>query len=153
MTRTTIASLVIGVDHLEAAGEALDGPRRRESTGVHCPSLNKGAPGPKPTPFYAIGLEPMACCRLLSAIQCSAGLRSRLRPSGRIEKSKEPTRIRAATIPASTMPMVMALPVSLFGEYRAWQSSMFPAAYLKNGLGVFLVPLNVRGADRSRRPA
>jgi hypothetical protein len=56
----------------------------------------------------------MACCRLLSAIQCSAGLRSRLRPSGRIEKSKEPTRIRAATIPASTMPMVMALPVSLF---------------------------------------
>ena len=57
MTRTTIASLVIGVDHLEAAGEALDGPRRRESTGVHCPSLNKGAPGPKPTPLLCVGLE------------------------------------------------------------------------------------------------
>ena len=57
MTRTTIASLVIGVDHLEAAGEALDGPRRRESTGVHCPSLNKGAPGPKPTPLFCVELE------------------------------------------------------------------------------------------------
>ena len=29
---------------------------------------------------------------------------------------------------------------------------MSPVAYLKNGLGVLLVPLNVRGAGRSRRP-
>ena len=35
MIRTAIASLVIGVDHLEAAGEALHAPRRREITGVH----------------------------------------------------------------------------------------------------------------------
>ena len=152
MTRTTIASLVIGVDHLEAAGEALDGPRRRESTGVHCPSLNKGAPGPKPTPFYAIGLEPMACCRLLSAIQCSAGLRSRLRPSGRIEKSKEPTRIRAATIPASTMPMVMALPVSLFEGISGMAILHVPRRLTKKRPWHLPSSAQREGADRSRRP-
>jgi hypothetical protein len=45
---------------------------------------------------------------------------------GHVDKT-EPTTIRAATIPASTMPMFRALPVSLFeGGIGHGQSSMFP---------------------------
>ena len=42
----------------------------------------------------------MAFCRLLSAIQCSAGLRSRLRPSGQTEKRQSQPEL--ATLPYRT---------------------------------------------------
>ena len=53
---------------------------------------------------------------------------------GHVDKT-EPTTIRAATIPASTMPMVRALPVSLFeGVSGMGNPPCSPAASAPKGL-------------------